>query len=187
MNSNTLILPTCSLVRLASPVNAPSRSPGRSLSFLPPMMHSVTMGACNGPPGAASSAARSNHATGPFWYASISLTHFFSFGAHRLRASPRALPRPVRPTRCTWTSVSFETSTLMTASRLWMSSPRAATSVATSTEQLPFANSTRISSRSRCSSSPYSARALNPCAQSSSASSRQWILVLQNASADAGR
>ena len=48
-----------------------------------------------------------------------------------------------------------------------MSSPRAATSVATSTEQLRLAKRTSTWSRSRCSSSPCSASALKPCACSS--------------------
>jgi hypothetical protein len=105
----------------------------------------------------------------------------------RFSTSPLSPARPVRPMRCTWTSVSGVTSTLMTAARLAMSSPRAATSVATSTEQLRLENCTSTWSRSRCSSSPNSASALKPWALSTSARSRHWALVLQKASVLAGR
>ncbi|MNT22198.1 hypothetical protein D3C72_1575740 [compost metagenome] len=151
------------------------------------MMHRVTIGAGSASmPSSSASSFRSCHSAALFWYCSISLTHFFSFGAHSDRARPFLLPRPVRPMRWMCTSVSFDTSTLITAPRSEISRPRAATSVATSTEQLRLANSTRISSRSRCSSSPYRASAEKPCWRSSSASSRQCTLVLQKASVDSG-
>ena len=105
----------------------------------------------------------------------------------RFSARPSASPRPVRPMRWMWISASGVTSTLITASSCAMSSPRAATSVATSTEQLRLANCTSTWSRSRCSSSPYSASALKPCACSTCTRSRHCCLVLQKASVLAGR
>ena len=89
--------------------------------------------------------------------------------------------------RWMWTSASGVTSTLITAASSAMSSPRAATSVATSTEQLRLAKRTSTWSRSRCSSSPCSASALKPCACSTSTRSRHCALVLQKASVLAGR
>ena len=105
----------------------------------------------------------------------------------RFSTRPVSPARPVRPMRWMCTSASGVTSTLITAARLAMSSPRAATSVATSTEQLRLAKRTSTWSRSRCSSSPYSASALKPCACSASTSFLHCALVLQKASALAGR
>ncbi|MNV63516.1 hypothetical protein D3C71_1561160 [compost metagenome] len=105
----------------------------------------------------------------------------------RFSARPSASPRPVRPTRWIWISESGVTSTLITAARFEMSRPRAATSVATSTEQLRLANCTSTSSRSRCSSSPNSACALKPWACSRPTRSRHCCLVLQKAMLDSGR
>mmetsp|Transcript_7065 Transcript_7065/g.30103 ORF Transcript_7065/g.30103 Transcript_7065/m.30103 type:complete len:301 (+) Transcript_7065:3316-4218(+) len=105
----------------------------------------------------------------------------------RLSARPSAPARPVRPTRWTCCSTSALMSTLITQARLAMSRPRAATSVATSTEALRLANWISTWSRSRCSRSPCSANAMKPCAASTASRSRHCCLVLQKAMVDSGR
>ena len=119
--------------------------------------------------------------------ASMRPTRPISSTLARLKAQPASSPRPVRPTRWVCTSTSGVMSTLITASSCAMSSPRAATSVATSTEQLRLAKRTSTWSRSRCSRSPCSASALMPCACSTSTRSRHCCLVLQKASVLTGR
>ena len=48
---------------------------------MPPLITSVIIGAGSTPRSPSSRLARSNHSTDAPWYSSISLTHFFSFGA----------------------------------------------------------------------------------------------------------
>ncbi|MNE68092.1 hypothetical protein D3C80_1637370 [compost metagenome] len=102
-------------------------------------------------------------------------------------AMPFSPARPVRPTRWMWISESRASSTLITMSRASMSRPRAATSVATSTDRLRLANIASTWSRSRCSRSPFSAAAEMPLAARWSTTSWHCCLVKQKATQDCGR
>lgn len=62
---------------------------------------------------------------------------------------------PVRPIRCTYSSMLLGKSKLMTCFTFLMSNPRAATPVATRMFLVPRLKSARASSRSRCNLSPW--------------------------------
>uniref|UniRef100_A0A182VF21 Uncharacterized protein n=1 Tax=Anopheles merus TaxID=30066 RepID=A0A182VF21_ANOME len=70
-------------------------------------------------------------------------------------AVPRLPIRPVRPMRCTYSSTSAGRSKLITCFTFGMSSPRAATAVATRIGQRPQRNRRSASSRSACVRSPW--------------------------------
>ncbi|VVQ38260.1 hypothetical protein PS947_06011 [Pseudomonas fluorescens] len=181
------ILPTCLPGMPASPVNAPRMSPGRSLSLRPAPMHKVLIGGSSGSPPLFFTLSCCSQRHGLFCRASIACARWPSAGATRLTAMPFSPARPVRPTRCTWISASRASSTLMTRSRASMSRPRAATSVATSTELLRMANRVRTSSRSRCSRSPCRASATIPLDLGCWTTSSHCCLVKQKVTQDCGR
>ncbi|MCY1429323.1 hypothetical protein D9M71_452370 [compost metagenome] len=181
------ILPTCLPGMPASPVRAPRMSPGRSLSLRPAAMHSVVITGSRGSPPLFFRLSSWSQRSGLFCSASMAWARWPSAGATRLTATPFSPARPVRPTRCTWISASRASSTLMTMSRPSMSRPRAATSVATSTELLRLANMVSTWSRSRCSRSPCRAWATMPFAVRWATTSSHCCLVKQNATHDCGR
>ena len=91
--------------------------------------------------------------------------------------------RPVRPLRCVKASASPGGSAWMTRATSGTSSPRAATSVATSTVTAPARKAPSVLVRSHCSSSPWSGRAEKPEAESASAISEASARVRTNTSA----
>ncbi|MNF83627.1 hypothetical protein D3C84_659520 [compost metagenome] len=181
------ILPTWLPGIPASPVRAPSMSPGRSFSLRPPLMHRVAMGGSSGSRFFTTSSSRRCQFSGACCRSSMAWARLASAGATRLRARPFSPARPLRPTRCTCTSGSRDSSTLITASSPAISRPRAATSVATSTLQLWLAKRVSTSSRSRCSSSPCSDSAETPCSRRWASSSWHCWRVWQKATQDCGR
>src|SRR2546427_635629 len=75
---------------------------------------------------------------------SMSPIRSHSSGEIRVKASPRAPARAVRPTRCTYTSGSVGTSKFTTIRIPYTSIPRAAMSVATSTSACPLRNASSV-------------------------------------------
>ena len=69
-------------------------------------------------------------------------------------ASPKLPTLPVRPIRCTYSSMSLGKSKLITCLTFGISNPRAATAVATRIGVRPVRNEFNASSLSRCERSP---------------------------------
>ena len=87
--SKMAILPTALPGSPASPVRAPSRSPGRTLSLRPPAMHRVLIGGSNGS-GLAFNWPRAYQASGCFCRSSMACARLASAGATSDRARPFA-------------------------------------------------------------------------------------------------
>mmetsp|Transcript_99713 Transcript_99713/g.145760 ORF Transcript_99713/g.145760 Transcript_99713/m.145760 type:complete len:298 (-) Transcript_99713:203-1096(-) len=98
----------------------------------------------------------------------------------KLTAVPLLSARAVRPTRCMCTAGSSLSSKQTTSETPSTSRPLLATLVATRIRQLLLRKRTSVFSRSFCSSSPCSARALAPRDTSASATSLHCIRVSQN-------
>ena len=101
-------------------------------------------------------------------------------GSTIVTTEPSAPARAVRPERCRYALCSIGGSTWMTSSTSSTCTPRAATSVATSTFAAPEANAARLRSRAGCDRLPCRSTAGIPCAVSCWASFLAWCFVRMN-------
>ncbi|KZX21546.1 hypothetical protein ACH61_01299 [Rathayibacter tanaceti] len=117
---------------------------------------------------------------GATWIAALRSSVFTSprwVGSTTVTTSPSLPARAVRPERCRYALCSMGGSTWMTSSTSSTCTPRAATSVATSTLTVPAPNAARLRSRATCERLPCRSTAGMPWPVSCFASFFAWCLV----------